>query len=117
MILGLQMIALIFALIMLYFIYLHYRREELNSFEVIIMFAIWLGAILIITMPNLFDLLSRTIAVSRSFDLAVIGGFLFVIPLVYISYIRTKRLEKKIEDYVRKEVLERIHHGKKISKK
>lgn len=117
MILGLQLIALIFALIMLYFIYLHYRRSELTSIEVIIMFAVWLGAILIILMPNLFDLLSRTIAVSRSFDLAVIGGFLFVIPLVYISYIRTRRLEKKIEEYVRKEVLEEFQNAKKTRKK
>jgi hypothetical protein len=91
--------------------------------EVIVMFAAWLGAILIILMPNLFDFFSRKIAVSRSFDLAVIGGFVFVIPLVYLSYIRTRRIEKKIEDFVRKEVLrerailERITSAKKKTSK
>lgn len=105
MILGLQIIALIFALIMIYFAYLHYRRGEINGLEILFWLLAWGGAILIIAFPEIFSLFSRTIAISRAFDLAVIGGFILVIPLVYLSYIRTKRLEKKLEEYVRREAL------------
>ena len=115
MIIGLQAIALLFALMMMYFTYLHFRRGETNFMEFGILALVWVGAILIILFPNFFDAISKTIAIARSFDLAVIGGFIFVIPIVYISYIRTKRLEKKIEDYVRAEALNDT--GKKDVKK
>jgi hypothetical protein len=35
----------------------------------------------------------------------VVAGFVLVISLVASSYIRTKRLEKKLEDIVRREAL------------
>lgn|SRR5258708_1486596 len=113
MILGLQLIALVFTLVMIYFSYLHYRRGEINGMEILIMLLVWIGAILIVLFPNLFEVFSKTIAISRPFDLAVIGGFIFVIPLVYLAYVRTRRLEKKIEEYTRKEALESIYKKNK----
>ena len=105
MILGLQIIALIFALIMVYFAYVHYRKGDINGIEMLFWLIAWLGAIFIILLPEVFTAFARTIAVTRSFDLAVIGGFILVIPLVYLSYIRTKKLEKKIEEMIRAESL------------
>lgn len=105
MILGLQIIALVFALIMTYFAYLHYRRGEISGFEISFWFVAWLGAIFVVLFPAVVSTWSQKIAISRAFDLAVIGGFVFVIPLVYLSYVRTRRLEKKLEEYVRKEAL------------
>lgn len=116
MILGLQVIALIFALIMIYFAYLHYRRGEINGLEIISWLVVWFGAILLISFPELFRTFSSTIAISRPFDLAVIGGFILLIPIVYISYIKTKRLEKKLEKYVRGDALNNIKDGKKANK-
>lgn len=108
MILGLQVIAMFFSLIMIYIAYLHYRRGEINGLESIFWFGSWLGAILIVLFPSLFKTFSETIAVSRAFDLAVLGGFILVIPLVYLSYIRTKKMEKKFEKYIRDEALKGV---------
>jgi len=105
MIFGLQVIGLVFSLIMLYFAYVHYRRGEINGLEIIFWLVAWIGAILIIIFPQVFGVFAKTIAISRAFDLAVIGGFIFVIPLVYLSYMRVKRLERKLEEYVRQESL------------
>lgn len=113
MILGLQVVALVFALIMIYFAYLHYRRGEINGLEILFWLFAWIGAILIVLFPNLFSNFSRAIAISRAFDLAVVGGFIMIIPLVYISYVRTKKMEKKIEEYVRVEALRDLKSGKK----
>ncbi len=113
MILGLQIIALVFALIMIYFAYLHYRRSEINGFEMLFWLIAWIGASLIVIFPEIFRLFSSTIAISRAFDLAVLGGFILIIPLVYLSYVRSKRLEKKMEDFIRSESLKEV---KKISK-
>lgn len=101
MILGLQVIAVIFALIMIYFAYLHYRRGELNGLEMFFWLFAWTGAVFIALFPEIFRVFSTTIAISRAFDLAMIGGFILITPIVYMAYIRTKRIEKKLEELVR----------------
>ncbi|EKD89932.1 MAG: hypothetical protein ACD_32C00112G0006 [uncultured bacterium] len=105
MIIGLQLVAIVFALIMIYFAYLHYSRGELNGVEVLSWLIIWLSAIIIVVFPDLLRTFAQTFAISRLFDLMIVGGFIVVIPMIYISYVRTKRLEKKLEDYIRKETL------------
>lgn len=116
MIVGLQVIALIFALIMIYFAYVNYRRGEINGMEILFWLISWIGAILITLFPEPFRVFSSTIAISRAFDLAMIGGFVLVIPLVYFSYVRTRKIEKKLEEYIRQEALNDIKHDKKINK-
>lgn len=113
MILGLQIIAIIFALIMIYFAYLHYSRGELNGLEILSWVVIWLVTIGIVIFPEVLQTFAKSIAIARVFDLMVIGGFILIIPIAYLSYIRTKRMEKTIEELVRKEALKTIQKGSK----
>lgn len=113
MILGLQVIALIFSLVMIYFAYLHYRRGEINGLEISLWLIAWVGAIFIALFPEIFRVFSSTIAISRAFDLAMIGGFILIVPIVYSSYVRTKRIEKKIEDLIRKDALKDLNSVEK----
>lgn len=108
MILGLQIIALIFALIMIYFAYLHFRRGEINGLEILFWLFAWIGAIFIALFPEVFRVFSATIAISRAFDLAMIGGFILLTPLVYMAYIRTKRIERKLEELIREEAKRKL---------
>jgi len=112
MILGLQIIALIFALIMIYFAYLHYRRGEINGMEMLFWLISWIGAMLIVIFPEVFRVFARTIFVSRAFDLAVLGGFILIIPIIYIAYIRSKRIEKKLEQLIRETALKDVKDDK-----
>jgi|SRR3989344_691348 len=116
MILGLQIIALVFSLIMIYFAYLHFRRGEINGLEVLLWLIAWISAIFIAIFPEIFRAFSATIAINRAFDLAMIGAFILIIPTVYVSYIRTKRIEKKIEELVRKESLKPLDELQKNRK-
>lgn len=116
MIFGLQIIALIFALVMIYFAYLHFRRGEINGLEILFWLIAWIGAIFIALFPEVFRVFSATIAISRAFDLAMIGGFMLVIPIVYSAYIRTRRIEKKLEELIRKDALKDVNSVKKQGK-
>ena len=84
MIIGLQLVAIVFALIMIYFAYLHYSRGELNGVEVLSWLIIWLSAIIIVVFPDLLRTFAQTFAISRLFDLMIVGGFIVVIPMIYI---------------------------------
>lgn len=116
MILGLQIIAITFSLMMLYFAYLHYSRGELNGLELLSWSVIWVVTIGIITFPGILQTFAQSIAITRVFDLMVIGGFIFIIPIVYVSYIRTKRTERKTEEFIRKEALKKLKMNETIKK-
>lgn len=105
MIIGLQIIALIFAFAMVYFALLHYKRGEIRKSEIISWVGIWIAAIVVIIFPELLRAFASTFLVTRVFDLMVVGGFILVISMVASSYLRTKKLEKKMEDLVRREAL------------
>ena len=80
MIVGLQVIALLFA------------------FSIVM----WTVAIIIIIFPELLQNFAKTFLVTRVFDLMVIGGFILTISMIASAYLRTKKYEKKLEELVRK---------------
>jgi len=108
MILGLQFIAVSFSGVMIYFAYVNYRKNEINRVEFITWFTAWAVAMIIVIFPDTLRKVAQTFLISRLLDLLIAGGFLLVIVMVSIAYIRTKRIEKKLEDLVRKEALREI---------
>lgn len=107
MIIGLQIIALIFAFSLIYFAVLHYKRGELRKSEIISWVAMWSGAVVVIIFPELLRKFSYTFLVTRVFDLMVILGFILVISMVSSTYLRSKKLEKKMEEMVRREAIKK----------
>lgn len=102
MIIGIQIIGLLFAFSMIYFAVLAFKRKELSKIEIYSWLVLWTFAIIGIIFPEIFRQFSLTFLVTRVFDLMVIGGFIVVITLTIISYLRVKRNEKKLEELVRK---------------
>jgi hypothetical protein len=105
MIIGLQVIALLFAFSMIYFAVLNFKRGELNGTEIASWLVMWTVAIIVIIFPELLQSFARTFLVTRVFDLMVIGGFILVISMVSVAYLRTKRNEKKLEELIRRDAL------------
>lgn len=101
MIIGLQIIAVLFALFMIYASMLNYKRKEIALKEIISWVVIWSLTIFVTIFPNLLRQYAEKFAVTRLFDLMVVGGFILVIYMSSVSYLKTKKIEKKLEDYVR----------------
>jgi hypothetical protein len=111
MIIGLQIIALIFAFSMIYIAVLHFKRKEISRTEITSWLVMWTAAIVVIIFPEILRSFASTFLVTRVFDLMVIGGFILVIIMVASAYLRTKKLEKRLEDLVRREAIK--NKGKK----
>lgn len=107
MIIGLQIIAILFSLSMIYFAVLSYKRHELNGLEISSWLIMWGLVIVVVIFPELLRAFASTFLVTRVFDLMVVGGFILVIGLVSSAYMRTKRNEKKLEELVRKIALKK----------
>ena len=115
MILGLQIIAIIFAFTLIYFALLHNRKGNLDRGEMLSWIIIWTGVIFITIFPELLREFSQAFFITRLFDLMVVGGFILVIIMLFRIYVRTKILEKKMEEYVRKEALKDLKKKKRAS--
>lgn len=117
MILGLQIIAILFSFLMIYLALLNYKRRELNGIEIVSWVCIWSVVIFITIFPELIRTFAQTFAVSRVFDLMVVGAFILVIFMVSVAYVRTKRVESKLENLIRKDSLKGINKVETSKKK
>jgi len=105
MIIGLQILALLFSLAMIYFALIHYKKGTINGLEILSWIVIWLFAILAVIFPDLLRVFAQTFLFTRLFDLMVVGGFFLVIILSAKAFITTRKLEKKVEELVRRDAL------------
>jgi hypothetical protein len=90
---------------MIYFAVLHYKRKEIGKYEIISWIVVWTGVAVVVIFPELLRRFATTFFVSRVFDLMVVGGFVLVISMTTSTYLRTKKLEKKLEEIVRREAI------------
>ena len=113
MIIGLQIIALVFAFAMIYFALVNYKRGEIEKAEVVSWIVIWLAVMFVVIFPNLLREYSEKVLITRLFDLMVVGGFIFVIVMTAKTYVRVRKMEKKIEDLVREDAIKKVNRKKK----
>ncbi|MDI6785160.1 MAG: DUF2304 domain-containing protein [bacterium] len=102
MIIGLQITGAIFALLMIYLSIVHYKKGSLNSLEIAVWLSIWVLVILVVIFPDIVRAYSMSFSVSRVLDLLIAGGFILTITMVTSAYIRVNKLERKMEDLIRK---------------
>ena len=113
MIIGLQITGFIFALLMIYLSLVHYKKGSLTGVEIATWIIIWVAVILAVVFPEILRTYSQAFAVSRLLDLLIAGGFILVISMVSASYVKTKKLEKKLEDLIRKDAMRMESNRKK----
>ena len=114
---GVQLIGVLFALFMIYLVYLRIKRGEFTVKESLFWFVCWIAFLFISIWPTSLDLLSwNVLHISRTIDLIIITGFIFLIGIVFYMYGLIRQGQKQIDSIVRNIALdkaERKHHEKK----
>ena len=105
MILGIQILGIVFCLIVIYITYMHYKRKEFNALEFGGWLALWLGFGFAILFPEIGGLFLKPLNIVRVLDLLTIGGFLFLFSLVFYMYGLVKKNNKKVEEIIRDKAL------------
>jgi len=103
-----QVVGIVVGLIFVYLTHLYYKRKEFSVTDLGIWLIIWVSILFGAVFPNLVNRLVDRIGFLRALDLFTIFGFLIIIPILFHLYFIVKRNNKKIEDLVRKEALEKI---------
>ena len=105
--LGIQVIAISFALFMLYIAFLQFKRGNLNIKEFSFWVIVWLLFIFFALVPGVFTPLLAKIFVARAMDIIMIGAFMILAYLGFQNHIGVKGLQKQIQGLVRKEAIKK----------
>lgn len=100
-----QFLGITFGLVMMYFTYVKFKRKEINNVETIIWFTGWIILVLVAITPSILDFVIAPLNFYRRLDFFVVFGFFILLGLGFYNYSVTKKLEKKLEKFVRKEAL------------
>lgn len=110
---GIQIIAIIFSIFMIYFATINYRKGEINGVEILSWIVVWIGAIFIVVFPDIIRTFAATFLITRIFDLMTMGGFILVISMGLKNYLSVRKIEKLIEKMVREDAIRNVKTSKK----
>jgi hypothetical protein len=107
-ILGVQIIAILFAIFMIYVTFLHWKRKDINGGEIFFWTALWLGFIFITLFPNVLQNITEKLFFTRVMDFLMVIAFIILAFIGFQNYVSNRRMEKKIEESVRKEAKKKL---------
>lgn len=114
-ILGVQIIAVLFAIFMLYVAFLHWKRKDINGGEILFWGTIWLGFIIVTLFPKILESISQFFFFTRILDLLMLVAFMILAFIGFQNYIANRKMEKKIGELVREETLKNDKKKKRPS--
>lgn len=100
-----QLLGVIFGVGMIYFTFVKYKRKEISRTELTVWFTGWILLIAIAIHPGVLDPLVGRLRFYRRLDFFVVLGFFVLLGLAFFNYSSVKKMERKLEVYVRKEAL------------
>jgi len=107
-ILGVQIIAFLFAIFMIYVAFLHWKRKDINSGEFFFWVFLWLGFTLVALFPDILLNITKKLFFARVMDFLMVLAFMILAFLGFQNHVSNKKMGKKIEELVRKEALKEI---------
>jgi len=106
-ILGIQILGTLFAIFMIYYTFLHYKRKELTIKEYLFWIVLWLVFIVLTLFPHILQPILKPIGFARALDFFIVAGFLFLIGSMFYIYLLVRGNQKRLEEIVRKLAFEK----------
>lgn len=107
-ILGIQIIAVLFALFMLYVVFLHFKRENINKLEFLFWTSLWCAFIYFSLFPKVLNPLLDKLFVTRAMDLLTIIAFMVLAYLGFANHIGVRDLQRRLETLIRKQAIKNV---------
>jgi len=102
MILGVQLLGILFGIVMIYFTFLYYKRHNYDKMAFIFWLITWLGVIVIFGLPKLIYGVMDFLAIQRTADFFTATAIIFLTTLIFYLYSSVKKTESRVEKLVRK---------------
>ena len=102
-----QLIAILFALFMMYVIRVKNRKYNLSGLESIGWYVVWIMFVVLAIFPGLLLGVVHTLNFGRVFDLLVVGAFMLLTTLLVFVYFKIKELDQKLERFTREDAIQK----------
>ena|SRR3989338_127239 len=101
-----QFLGVLFGSLMLYFSFVKFKRRELKELEFLLWSVSWSLLIFIAIVPSLIDFIIEPLHFYRRLDFFVVFGFFALLGLSFYNYSTSKKMERKLEKFVRRQALQ-----------
>lgn len=101
-IIGVQLIVAAFGFLMLYNLFLHWKKKNIGIKGVIAWFLMWGGLLFINFFPKLIEPFIKELFFIRIFDFATVGALIVLTYVMFENHIRINKMQSEIERLVRK---------------
>ena len=107
-ILGIQLLGILFSVALLYFVFIHRKKNEFNEFETAFWALIGLALLSASAFPTMLGfLVTDVLNISRTMDFLIIAACLTMLGIMLYLFILVKRTQSKMEKLVREIAVER----------
>lgn len=89
------------------------QQQVIPPIEAIVWSFLWIGAAVVILLPNVTTVVARFFGVGRGADFVLYGSAVTLFFLVFKLFISMEKLERKLTDMVRRDALRDLEGGKK----
>lgn len=97
MLLGIQLIGIIFGIFMVYLTFLNYKQNKFSAKEWVVWCFLWIGFFVIILFPGILNPLLEVLNLYRAMDFYISIGFIFFIIIIFYTYSIVRSLQQKVE--------------------
>lgn len=107
MVLGIQVIGVVFTLLMLYLTFLYYKKNNYTRTAFLFWIAVWISSLFLVIFYEQFTILSIQLKFARTTDLYMAMAIMFFGAITFLNYANVKRSERKVEELVRSMAMKR----------
>ena len=107
MILGIQILGVLFGFFMMYYTFLHWKRKEITFKEYTAWQVLWILFLIVAVFPQILDPIVKSLSLARTMDFFIILGFMFLIGALFYTYTIVRKNQNKVEEIVRKIAIEK----------
>ncbi len=101
MIIGIQLLGILFGIIMIYFSILYYKKKNYNKKSLTLWLITWFAVIIIFAIPEIIYRFMDLLAIQRTADFFTAGAIIFLTTIVFYLYTVVKKTQYKMEHLVR----------------
>ena len=117
MIAGIQLLAILFGIIMIYWSFVYYKRKDYTWRSFLIWTTVWLAFMVLVMYPKTLYSLMQALEIQRTADFFVMVGFGLFAVIIFYMYVTVKKTESKVQRLVRTLAFERQEKKKTVVKK
>ena len=103
----LQIIVIVFALFALSRAVLRFKDKKVSVGELILWSLLWIGAIVVVLVPQVTDFFAKELGTTRGADLVVYLSIILIFYLMFKLYVRIDELRSDITKVVREIALKK----------